>query len=67
MAERPHIKHGSAILIRSDLKVKNVFVCEHDNVELISIEMPGVVLHDVYKPPNKKFVLPALRHENLPH
>ena len=35
-------------------------------MELISIEMPGVVVHSVYKPPNK-FVLSAVRHGNLPH
>ena len=67
IAERPHIKYGCTILIRSDLKVKGVSVWEQDNVELISIEMPGVVIHSVYKPPNEKFVLPALGHGNLPH
>ena len=67
IAERPHIKYGSAILIRSDLKVKGVSVWEQDNMELIIIEMPGVVVHSVYKPPNEKFVLPALGHGNLPH
>ena len=36
-------------------------------MELITIEMPGVVVHSVYKPPNEKFVLPALGHGNLPH
>ena len=60
IVERPHIKYGSAILIRSDLKVRGVSVWEQDNVELISNEMPGVVVHSVYKPPNEKFVLPAL-------
>ena len=29
--------------------------------------MPGVIIHSVYKPPNEKFVLPALGHGNLPH
>ena len=47
--------------------MKGVYVWEQDNVELISIEMPGVVVHSVYKPPNEKFVLPALGHRNLPH
>ena len=60
-AERPHIKYGSAILIRSDLQVKGVSLWEQDTVELISIEMPGVVGHSVYKPRNEQFVLPALR------
>ena len=35
---------------------------------LISIEMSGVVVQSVYKPPNEKCVLPALGgYENLPH
>ena len=42
-----------------------VSVWEEDNVELISIEMPVVVVHSVYKPPNQKFVLPALGYGNL--
>ena len=67
IAERPHIKYGSVILIRSNQKVKGVYVWEQDNVKLISIEMPGVVVHSVCKPPNEKFVLPALGHENLSH
>ena len=29
--------------------------------------MPGVVVNSVYKPPNEKFVLPALEYGNLPH
>ena len=52
IAERPHIKYVSAILIRSDLKVKRVSVWEQGNVELISIEISGVVVHFVYKPQN---------------
>ena len=36
-------------------------------MELISIEMPGIVAHSVYKPPNVKFVLPALGNGNLPY
>ena len=47
--------------------MKGVSVWEQDNVELISIEMPGVVVNSVYKPPNEKFVLLALGHGNLPH
>ena len=48
-------------------EVKSVCVREQDNVELISIELPGVVVHSVYKPQKEKFVLPALGHGNLPN
>ena len=31
------------------------------------IEIHGVIVHSMYKPPNEKFVIPALGHGNLPH
>ena len=67
ITEGPHIKYGNVILIRSDLNVKCVSVWEKDNVELISIGMPGVVVHSVYKLPYDECVLQALGHGNLPH
>ena len=58
--ERPHINMVTLFSSERDLKVEGVSVWEQDNVELISIDMPGVVVHSVYKPPNDKFVLPTL-------
>ena len=52
VAERPHNKYGSAILIREDLKIENVYERVQGTVELITIVMSGVVVHYVYKPPN---------------
>ena len=51
VAERPHSKHGSSIFVRDGLKVNSISVCEEDNVELITVKLPGVVVHSVYKPP----------------
>ena len=65
IAKRPNIRYSCAILIRSDFKVKIVYLWEQDNIELISIQILGVVIHSVYKPPNEKIVLPALGY--LPH
>ena len=62
VVERPHNKYGSTILIRDDLKVKNVYERVQGTVELITIVMSGVVVHSVYKPPNDQFGLPALGH-----
>ena len=62
VAERPHKKYGSAILIRDDLKVDNVYERVQGTVELITIVMSGVVVHSVYKPPNDQFALQALGH-----
>ena len=67
VAERPHNKYGSVILIRDDLKVDNVYERVQRIVELITIVMSGVVVHSVYNPPNDQFVLPALGHRDLPH
>ena len=57
--------YGNDILIRRNLKVKSVAVWEQDNVELISIGMPGVVIYFLYKPQNDIFLLPALWHGHL--
>ena len=50
VAERPHNKHGSSVFVRDGLKVNSISVCEVDNVEFITVELPGVVVHSVYKP-----------------
>ena len=67
VAERPHNKYGSVILIREDLKIDNVDERVQGTVELIMIVMSGVVMHSVYKLPNDQFALPALGHRDLPH
>ena len=43
--------------------VNSIYVCK----QLITVEMSGVAVHSVYKPPTKPFVLSALGHINLPH
>ena len=67
VAECPHKKYGSAIHIRDDLKVENIYEREQGTVETITIVMLGVVVHSVYTPPNNPFELPALGHIKLPH
>ena len=67
VAEHPHNKYGSAILIRDDLKVDNFYERVQGTVELITIVMSGIVVHSVYQPPNNQFVHPALGHRDLPH
>ena len=59
-AERPHNKLGSSVFVRDGLQVNSISVCEEDNVELITVELPGVVVHSVYKPPAEQFLLPPL-------
>ena len=50
VAERPHNKHGSSVFVRDGLKVNSISVCEEENVEFITVELPGVVVHSLYKP-----------------
>ena len=44
VAGRPYNKHGSSVFISGDLKVNNIFVCEEENLELITVELPGIVV-----------------------
>ena len=66
VAERPHDKYGSAIFIGDDLNEKSISVTAANHVEVITAELPDVVLHSVYKPPSEQFVLPPLGHRSLP-
>ena len=66
VAECPHNKYGSSVFIRDGLKVSNISVCEEENVELITVQLPGVVVQSMYKPPPEPFRLPALGQRNKP-
>ena len=67
LAERPHNKLGRSVFIRDGLKVNNISVCEEGNVELITVELSGVIVHSMYRPPLEPFRLPALGQINKPH
>ena len=58
-AGRPHNKHGSSVFVRDGLK--------EDNVEVITVELPGVVVHYVYKPPTEQFLLHPLGRRSMLH
>ena len=62
-----HNKHGISVFIKDGLKVNNIPVCEEENGELITVELPGVVVHSMYKPRLELFRLPALGQRNKPH
>ena len=67
VAERPHIKHGNSVFVRDDLKVNSISVCEEENVKFINMELPGVVVHSLYKPPHEPFLIPPLGQRIKPH
>ena len=66
LAERPH-KHGNSVFVGDGLKVNSISVCEEENVEFITVELPGVVVHSLYKPPPESFLLPPLGQRIKPH
>ena len=59
VAELPHW-YASPVFKRSDRRVNNVPICDVCNVGLITVELPGVVVHSAYKPPGEQFVVPLL-------
>ena len=67
VSERPHNKHGTSVFVRDSLKVNSFSVCEEDKVEFITVELPGVVVHFVYKPSAEQFLLFPLGNRNMPH
>ena len=60
-------KHGSSVFVRDGLKVNSISVCEKENVEFITVELPGVVVHSLYKPPPEPFLLLPLGQRIKPH
>ena len=42
------------------LEVNSISVREEENVEFINVELPGVVVHSLYKPPPEPFLLPDI-------
>ena len=66
VAERPHDKYGSAIFIRDDLKVNSISATAVNHVDMITTELPDVVVHSVYKPHSDQFVLHPVGHSILP-
>ena len=57
----------ASVFVRDGLKVNSISVCEKENVEFITVELPGVVVHCLYKPPPEPFLLPPLGHRVQPH
>ena len=67
VAERPHNKHGTSGFVRDGLKVNSISDCEEENVEFITVELPGVMVHSLYNPPVEQYLLTPLGNRNMPH
>ena len=49
---------GSAIFVRNGLTVDNAYVSDNDNIEVLYIELMGIYVRSVNKPPIETFSLP---------
>ena len=67
VAERPHNKHGSSVFVIDGLTLNSISIFEEENVEFITVERPGVVVHSLYRPPPEPFQLPPLGQRIKPH
>ena len=63
--ERPTANMG-ALFSSKTSEGEEYFVTAANHVEGITAELPDVVVHSVYKPPNEQFVLHPLGHGSLP-
>ena len=56
-----------ALFLLDGLKVNSISICEEENVEFITVELPGVVVHSLYKTPHELFLFPQLGQRIKPH
>ena len=55
IVERPHNQHGSAIYVKPGLDVNNTIIYSDNNMEILSINLKGLTVASIYKPPNTPF------------
>ena len=49
--ERPHAKHGSAIFVKTGATIESTSTIDGNDVEVLEVELKGVAVTSVYKPP----------------
>ena len=55
IVERPHDQYGSAIYVKPGLDVNNTNIYSDNNMEILSINLEGLTVTSIYKPPNTPF------------
>lgn len=48
--ERPYNKYGSAIFVRRDLKILSIDYTDHNDIEILTIELKNCTITSIYKP-----------------
>ena len=59
--ERPHSKYGRAIFVKTGTIIESTSVTEDGDVEVLELELKGVTVTSVYKPPVGAFRMHTLR------
>ena len=59
--ERPRLKYGSAIFVKTGTIIESTSVTDDGDVEGLELELKGVGVNSVYKPPVDAFHVRTLR------
>ena len=63
--ERPHDQYSSAIYVKPGLDVNNTNIYIDNNMEIVSIDLEGLTVTSIYKPPKTPFTYKDLLLINL--
>ena len=55
IVKRPHDQYGSAIYVKPGLDISNTNIYSDNNMEILSINLEGLTVTNIYKPPNTPF------------
>ena len=53
--ERPHEQYGSAMFVKPNTVIEATNKSDESNIEILSIELSGITVYSIYKPPGSPF------------